>query len=51
MIDPQLDRIRLRCAGLPQEFPSMQKGHYCNEAGIDVMREMVRELRLPKVPD
>ena len=48
MIDPQLDRIRLRCAGLSQEFPSIQKGHYCNEAGIDVMREMVLELRLPK---
>jgi hypothetical protein len=51
MIDPQLDLIRLRCAGLAQEFPSIHKGHYCNEAGIDVMRQMVRELRRPKDPN
>jgi hypothetical protein len=45
IIDPQLEAIRLRCAGLPQEFPSAQKGHYCAEAGIEVLRAMVRELR------
>jgi hypothetical protein len=48
IIDPQLDAIRMRCADLPQEFPSTQKGHYCSEAGFDVMRAMVRELRKPK---
>ena len=48
IIDPQLDAIRLRCAGLPREFPSARKGHYCAEAGIEVLRAMVRELRLPK---
>lgn len=47
MIDLQLDAIRIRCAGLPQEFPSTQKGHYCAEAGIAVMRQIVRKLRQP----
>ena len=47
IIDLQLDAIRLRCVGLPEEFPSSQKGHYCSEAGIEVLREMVRELRQP----
>jgi hypothetical protein len=45
IIDPQLDAIRLRCASLPQEFPSPLKNHYCNDAGIEVMRELVKELR------
>ena len=48
IIDPQLEAIRLRCTGLPQEFPSSQKGHYCSEAGIEALRAMVRELRRPK---
>jgi hypothetical protein len=47
IVDPQLDAIRLRCAGMPEQFPSTQKGHYCSEAGIEVLREMVRELRRP----
>lgn len=51
IIDLQLEQIRLGCAGLPREFPSTQKGHYCDEAGIGVMREMVRELRRPKDPN
>lgn len=45
IVDPALDAIRVRCIGLPQEFPSSQKGHYCSEAGIAVLREMVKELR------
>ena len=48
IVDPSLDAIRVRCIGLPQEFPSSQKGHYCSEAGIEVLRVMVRELRRPK---
>ena len=49
IIDFQLDAIRLRCAGLPQEFPSIQKGHYCSEAGFEAMRAMVRDLRKPQI--
>jgi hypothetical protein len=43
--DPQLDAIRARCAGLSQEFQTTQKGHYCSEAGVEVLRQMVKELR------
>ena len=41
IIDPQLDAIRLRCAGLPREFPTAEKGHYCGPAGMEVLRQMV----------
>jgi hypothetical protein len=49
--DPQLDAIRLRCAGLSQEFPTAEKGHYCSKAGLEVLRQMVRELQHPKIPN
>lgn len=47
IVDPQLDSIRARCVSLPEQFPPVQKGHYCSEAGFDVMRAMVRDLRKP----
>ena len=50
IVDPHLDMIRLRCARLPQECPPIEKGHYCSEAGLEVMRQIVRELRQPKYP-
>jgi len=49
IIDPELDGIRIRCGGLPQEHPSNQKGHYCSEEGINEMRQIVRTLRQPKM--
>jgi len=45
IIDPQLDSIRARCTSLPQEYPPIEKGHYCNEAGIEVLRQIIFELR------
>ena len=48
IVDPQLDTIRTRCAGLSQEFPTTQKGHYCSEAGVEVLRQMVKDLRQPR---
>ena len=50
MIDPQLDRIRLRCAGMPQEYPPTEKGHHCSQAGMEVLRKIVLELRRPQKP-
>lgn len=47
IIDLHLDAIRLRCADLAKEFPPIEKGHYCSEAGIDALREIVRRLRQP----
>jgi hypothetical protein len=51
IVDPHLDAIRTRCAGMSQEFPTAEKRHYCNEAGMEVLRQMVRELRQPKIPN
>ena len=45
IVEPQLEILRMRCAGLSQEFPATQKGHYCSEAGMDVLRHMMKELR------
>jgi hypothetical protein len=43
--DPELDKIRARCSQLDQEFPSGSAGGYCNEAGLNVLRGYVAELR------
>jgi hypothetical protein len=51
IVDPELDLIRARCVSLPQEYPPTEKGHYCSHAGLEVMRQIVLELRMPKVPD
>jgi len=45
--DPQLDSIRARCIALPQDYPPVEKGHYCSEAGIEVLRQIIFELRRP----
>ena len=41
--DDDLDAIRLRCAGLSDEFPA--SGAYCSEEGYAVLDELVRQLR------
>jgi hypothetical protein len=46
--DPDLDSIRNRCDGLASEFPPDEKGHYCSQHGIKVMREIGNDLRRPK---
>lgn len=43
--DRYLEQIRVRCAGLSQEFPPEKPSEYCNERGRDVIRGYVRELR------
>jgi len=45
--DEHLEEIRRRCAQLDEEFPPEQKGHYCSQAGIAVIRAYVAELRSP----
>jgi hypothetical protein len=46
LADPKLDKIRARCAGLDQEFPPGLSGGYCNEKGMEVLREYVEQLRV-----
>ena len=43
--DPALDAVRIRCAGLPEEFPSQRPGTYCSEAGLEVIRAYLTRLR------
>ena len=43
--DERLEQIRLRCAGLSQEFPPETRGEYCSEQGLEVIRGYIAELR------
>jgi hypothetical protein len=43
--DEYLDKIRIRCANLSQEFPPDSPNEYCNEKGRDVIRNYMKELR------
>jgi hypothetical protein len=46
--DPHLDAIRAKCAETSVTHPPTQKGHWCNQAGLDVMRELAAKLRTQK---
>ena len=43
--DKYLEEIRVRCAGLSQEFPPDNPHHYCSEQGLSVIRDYVRRLK------
>ncbi len=43
--DAGLDAIRERCRRLPEEYPPEQPGEYCSDAGRQVLRSLVRQLR------
>jgi len=43
--DPELDKIRARCAQLDEEFPPDSSGGYCNEKGMNILRGYVEGLR------
>lgn len=43
--DPGLDAVRERCRHLPEEFPPERPGEYCSDAGRQVLRSLVLELR------
>ncbi len=45
LADPTLDAVRLRCRHLPEEFPPKFAGEYCSEAGKDVLRQAILQLR------
>jgi hypothetical protein len=46
-VDEFLEGIRMRCAGLGQEFPPNNPDEYCNEQGRDVIRDYMRQLSGP----
>ena len=43
--DPELEEIRIRCVGLPVEFPPAAPKDYCGEGGMQVMRDLLQGLR------
>lgn len=43
--DKNLEEIRIRCAGLTQEFPSDNPNEFCNEQGREVIRGYVKQLK------
>jgi hypothetical protein len=40
-----LENIRSICANLPLEYPPDKKGHYANDEGLKILKEMIKELR------
>jgi len=47
--NPELEAIRKKCVALPVEYPSSTVKEYCSEAGIQVMRNLIQELRTQPV--
>ena len=45
IVDPELEKIRIRCAQLDEEFPPDASGGYCNEDGLKILRGYVEYLR------
>jgi hypothetical protein len=43
-----LEDIRVRCAGLGEEFPPAKATEYCSEQGLEVIRAYIRELTKSK---
>jgi hypothetical protein len=43
--DPELEAIRERCISIRDEFPPSDPHAYCSEAGLEVMRRLVADLR------
>ena len=43
--DPNLDKIRIRCSQLRDEFPPIKPGEYTNEEGLIILKQYIIELR------
>ena len=43
--NPELESIRQQVVSIPTEFPPSNLRDYCSEAGMDKMRQIVRDLR------
>ena len=41
----KLEEVRKKCAELPQKYPPKEKGQYCCDEGVDILRNIVIELR------
>jgi len=43
--DPELEAIREKCVSIRDEYPPSDPHAYCSEAGLEVMRSIVADLR------
>jgi hypothetical protein len=43
--DPELERVRVRCLHIEEEFPPANPDQYCSEAGMAVLRQLVSSLQ------
>ena len=43
--DPELERIRLQCAALPDRYPPGVSSRYCNRDGLAVIEALLSKLR------
>ena len=43
--DGHLEEIRIRCVGLSREFPPDKPNEYCNEQGLALIRDYIKQLR------
>ena len=48
--DPELEAIREKCVSIRDEYPPSDPHTYCNEAGLEVMRGIVADLRIQAAP-
>ncbi len=46
--DPSLDKIRIHCSQLHNEYPSTKSGEYTNEKGLEILRQYIQQLRTSK---
>ena len=47
--DSFLESVQLRCASASDDYPTEQKGQYCSDEGIQILRSMAAEM-LAKIP-
>jgi hypothetical protein len=45
--NPNLEAIRIKCGEVSFTHPSTQ-GHWCNQAGLEILRDLAAKLRVPK---
>ena len=43
--DPELEAIRLKCVSVADEFPPPDRRKYCSDAGVEALRNLLKELR------
>jgi hypothetical protein len=43
--DPFLESVRKKCEEVTDKYPATQKGHYCSEEGVQILRALSKDVR------